>query len=469
MHLRKLFAVVFASICLAWGAAAQNAPDAGTPSTKAAKKKSSKSTKKGKKAEQPPPPPSPDVDEATRKALESMGAPAAAPDAGTPAQAAPAPAVAPEAAPPPAPEAQAAPADDEPPTLTHKPVTTAKKGKPLLVTAHASDPSGVFGPVLYLRKKGMPAADFIPLRMIASKTGTPGEYSVDIPAALVSVDALEYYIEAWDNAGNGPARAGSPESPLPIKVEEEKKIVKVEPPPPPKVEVKPKGAPPAITHTAVTQATKGQSIELGARLVGDTGVSGATVMFRHVGEKDYKALPMGNIGGDDYTATIPDRMVTGDIQYYVEAFDKYGNGPGRSGAPNVPYTIKVVEPRVGESVTAAGKGTAGPHIVKAPFSPNPGRAAGWLLMGTFVGGLVFAGGEAYGSWSANNAYTHTFTYEGRLDQGLLSKANAYGSRAKTAAIISGISLVGGIALLIIFPEHPDTIVVGSGGDVGVRF
>jgi len=34
-------------------------------------------------------------------------------------------------------------------------------------------------------------------------------------------------------------------------------------------------------------------VEINARLVGNTGVQDAAVMFRHVGEKDYKALPMG--------------------------------------------------------------------------------------------------------------------------------------------------------------------------------
>jgi hypothetical protein len=320
--------------------------------------------------------------------------------------------------------------------------------------------------VLYLRKKGMGATEYIPIKMAPSKTGAPGDYSVEIPAALVSVDWLEYYLEAWDNVGNGPSRVGAADTPLIIKVEEPPKPK--EAPKPPVEVVRPKGAPPAITHTAVTQATKGQAIELNARLVGDTGVSGAAVMFRHVGEKDYKSLPMGNIGGLDWTATVPAAMATSDIEYYLEAFDKYGNGPGRSGAPAVPYVIKVLEPHLG-ALTQGGVTTQGPHLVKAPFQPNPGRAVGWLLMGGFVGGLVFTGGEAFAALQAHDEYTHTFTFEGRLDPGLLKRANVYGSRAKTALIISGASLVAGVVLLVVFPEYPDTILVGGGGDIGVRF
>ena len=470
MHARQLFAALAMSLALAFGASAQTAPaapDAGAsaPSLSAAPKKGSKKRKKtskrGKKAA-PAPAPKSDIDEETRKALEAMS-PTKAP---VPAAAAPV-----EAAPAPAQEVAAGPADNDPPLLTHTPVAAAKKGKPITLTAHATDPSGVFGPILYLRKKGLPASEYIPMRMTPARTGTPGDYSLEIPAALVNVDALEYYLEVWDNAGNGPVRAGSAESPLAIKVEEEKKIVvkQADPVAPTNVTIKQKGAPPAISHTAVTQATKGQSIEINARLVGDTGVDRATVMFRHPGEKDYKTLPMGNIGGDDYTATVPAGMANADIEYYVEAFDKFGNGPGRNGAPNAPYTIRVLDARAGQSVSSAGASTVGPRAVKAPFRPNPGRSAAWLLMGGFVGGLAFAGGEAFASWQQNNAYTHTFQYEGRLEPALLAKANVDGKRAKTAAIISGAALIGAIVLFTIFPEHPDTIVIGGGGDVGVRF
>jgi hypothetical protein len=177
--------------------------------------------------------------------------------------------------------------------------------------------------------------------MIASKI-VPGDYSVDVPAALTNVDGVEYYIEAWDTAGNGPTRAGSAEVPMAVAIEEEKKTIAT-PSLPTTVTIKPKGAPPAITHAALTQALKGKSVEINARLVGDTGVQGAVVMFRHAGEKDYKALPMGNIGGDDYTATIPAAMTSSDLEYYVEAFDQYGNGPARSGAPNVPYALRVMD------------------------------------------------------------------------------------------------------------------------------
>ena len=76
------------------------------------------------------------------------------------------------------------------------------------------------------------------------------------------------------------------------------------------------------------------------------------------------------------------------------------------------------------AVTSRGKTTQGPQIVKAPFKPNPGRAVAWLFMGGFVGGAIFAGGNALGASSANSAYTHAFEYEGRCYPSLTAVAKA---------------------------------------------
>ncbi len=314
MQLRKLFVVAAIGICFAFGATAQtdagaaSAPDGGSKPSKSAKKKSSKKSSKSKSS--------------SRK-RKKKSPPAAAPES-TPAAAA-------------VPELPV-PDDGEAPQLTHDAVGSGTRGKPLAITARAVDANGVYGPILYVRKQGLGAGDYVPIRMVASKI-VPGDYSVEVPAGLTSVEGIEYYIEAWDMAGNGPARVGSAEAPLLARIDEEKKALA----PPTTVTIRPKGAAPAILHSAVASALKGKPVEINARLVGESGVQGAAVMFRHAGEKEYKALPMGNIGGDDYTATIPAGMTTSDLEYYVEAFDRFGNGPARAGAPNVPYALKIQE------------------------------------------------------------------------------------------------------------------------------
>jgi len=353
------------------------------------------------------------------------------------------------------------PYDDDAPTIAHTAIVKAMKNKPLVFSAHITDPSGVFQPVLYLRKRG--SGDYLPIKMIGSKV-SQGEYAVEVDAKLISVD-LEYYIECYDNAGNGPARVGTPETPLAIKLEEEKKIVVENGKPPPEKHV---GAPPAIMHQTIAKAWRGLPVEINAKLVGDTGVSQAKVFFRHVGEHDFRTLPMGNIGGDDYTATMPASVVTNDLEYYLEAYDQYGNGPGRSGGPNVPYQITVTEkpkevaPIPGGAIVEKPQ----PHLVKIPFSPNPGRWAGWIFMGSFVASTLIVGGELYGAYSADQVYQQTYNYSGQLDPALHQRTLAYDNRAKYFGIAAGASLAVSITLLVLFPEHPTSqLVTGSGGDV----
>ncbi len=316
MHLRKLFAVVAACFCFALSAVAQT--DTGTPpqadsSSKSTTKKSSKkkksSRKKGSKKK------------LSKKSRKKKSETAAQPVSSEPV---------------------AVTDDGEAPQLSHQAGVSGTRGKPLTIAVHAADPNGVYGPVLYVRKKGLSGGDYVPIRMVASKI-VPGDYAVDVPAALTrDVDGIDYYIEAWDMAGNGPSRVGSADQPLSARVDEDQKPLA--PTAPTNVTIRPKGVPPAITHAAVTEALRGKPVEINARLAGETGVQGAAVMFRRSGEKDYRKLPMGNIGGDDYTATIPASMTTTDVEYFVEAYDQYGNGPARSGSPNVPYAMHVSDP-----------------------------------------------------------------------------------------------------------------------------
>lgn len=345
------------------------------------------------------------------------------------------------------------PQEDESPAIVHTPLGTAQRGKPLTVAARVTDASGVFQALVHLRKHG--PGDYIPLKMAAAKAKR-GDYAVDIPEKLVSVD-LDYFIEAYDNAGNR-ATVGTPDRPMVIKVVDEKRQGLV-------ITGGPRGLAPSITHSPVARAARGQPIEIAARLVGDNGISAPAVLFRRVGEKEYRSLPMGDLGDGTYTATLPAAVVSSDLEYYLEAFDKEGNGPSRSGGPTAPYRVTVSD--AGAPVVTRLPGE--PQMTKAPFSPNPGRALGWVFMAGFVGAGVFAGGEAYGAWQANQNYHHTFDYEGRLVPGLNDRANQYADRAKKLAIVSGASLLVGIVLLVAFPEHPDRIAPAGADGVAVRF
>ena len=397
------------------------------------------------------PPPAPVMTETAPAPTETPKAPEVTPAAPDAAAAAPA-------------ASASAEGDDEAPNLSHTAVTHAPRAKPLHFEARAVDPSGVFQVILYLRRHG--GSDYIPFKMNADKT-VMGNYSVDLPTALVSTD-LEYYVETYDNVGNGPARTGTPERPLQIKLDEPI-VPKVEEP---KTVLQKQTPPPAITHSSVSKVQKGKSVELVAKMKGTAGVSKPSVKFRQLGSDDWKTLPMGNLG-ETYTATIPASQTTaGDIEYYVEAYDGSGISASHSASADAPFLIRVADEPVPKPPLVITKNDELPRrrVLReaAPFKANPGQAFGYLALAGAIGGLSFAGGEAYAAWQSNENYQHTLKFEGRNDPALLKRANEYGNRAKTFAIAGGIAAVVATVLLIVFAPGDDAPPpAGSGGDVAL--
>jgi tetratricopeptide (TPR) repeat protein len=105
--------------------------------------------------------------------------------------------------------------DTDPPVLTHDVIKKAVRGQPLALTARIVDErSGVATPQACW--KNLYKKDFACLPM--GKTGED-TYGISVPAKDVN-DGFAYYLEAYDNNDNGPARSGAPELPNAVAVEE---------------------------------------------------------------------------------------------------------------------------------------------------------------------------------------------------------------------------------------------------------
>ncbi len=104
-----------------------------------------------------------------------------------------------ENAPPPA-------TDTTPPRITHTPPPNVPPGQPLTIEAVIEDPSGVFDPTLYYRTSA--EGKFTPLGM---HPGEGAKFVAIVPP--LKGGELQYYVEAYDNQGNGPARTGTPTYP----------------------------------------------------------------------------------------------------------------------------------------------------------------------------------------------------------------------------------------------------------------
>jgi len=104
--------------------------------------------------------------------------------------------------------------DHDPPRLTHTPPTGARYGQPVAVTVEAADPSGVKRVVLNYRIAGNRG-----FSSVTCEQDGQGRHVATIPTVAVMRPGIEYFLEAWDNLGNGPGLKGSAAAPIKIEVE----------------------------------------------------------------------------------------------------------------------------------------------------------------------------------------------------------------------------------------------------------
>ncbi len=83
---------------------------------------------------------------------------------------------------------------DEPPAVEHQPALCAVAGKPLSLCAAISDDGSVATARLYFRRAGEDFYSFV------NMTFTGVSYCGTLPAALEKTKAIEYYVQAVDDA-----------------------------------------------------------------------------------------------------------------------------------------------------------------------------------------------------------------------------------------------------------------------------
>ena len=98
------------------------------------------------------------------------------------------------------------------PALTHQEAKVAVRDRELTIEATITDESGVFDPVVLWRVGADGPYARAPLELVEGDT-----YRAVLPASVVVAD-IEYLIEAYDTLGNGPARHGSEELPVRVRV-----------------------------------------------------------------------------------------------------------------------------------------------------------------------------------------------------------------------------------------------------------
>jgi hypothetical protein len=123
--------------------------------------------------------------------------------------------------------------------------------------------------------------------------------------------------------------------------------------------------PPVIRHVPITKVVRGETLIITSHFQDESEIFGPTVWYRPVGTKTYLSAEMIRKTEDIWGAAIP---VTGDIEYWIEVYDEFGNGPSRAGSPDHPFVVKMVEPA---PIYKAPAAAAAPPPEPAEETPPP--------------------------------------------------------------------------------------------------
>jgi MYXO-CTERM domain-containing protein len=238
------------------------------------------------------------------------------------------------------------------PSITHVPLADGQPaGTAIPVTALVTDPSGVASVTLHFRQQG--TGTFL----AASMTAAGDTYSATIPAAIVQLPGIEYYLEAVDGA------AAANVATLPAAGSNAPFVFSV---------AAVDAAGPSIVHTPVADdRPAGVAVAVQAVVTDPSGVADVRLYFRASGAGAFLSTPMAVASGDTYGAEIPAELIRPPgVDYYLEAVDAAAAANASLDPPTAPtafHTFSVATP----------PDTAAPRIVHTPI--GDGMPAGQVV------------------------------------------------------------------------------------------
>jgi len=211
-------------------------------------------------------------------------------------------------------------ADDvRPPAISE--VSASRKGRKVEVRALITDETGVLSAICHHREKGGAWA------AAAMRKGSVDDV---FRASFGGGAETEYWIEAIDLLGNGPATYGTVSAPMTVSPEgsgsgaaDQSATRKTARPAGPVVQYR----------KPVGDALPGQEFAVRARIRGSSPIASAALHVREPGQERDTTLPMRRVEGDTYEGKIPADRAHGTVEYRIAARDKRGTqtvqGEGR--------------------------------------------------------------------------------------------------------------------------------------------
>jgi hypothetical protein len=223
-------------------------------------------------------------------------------------------------------------------------------------------------------------------------------------------------------------------------------------------------AAPVVEHTPVTSTASGaKAVQVFAKIT-DESKFFPQIFFRYDAGPYEKPVDMKPVKGskNQFGGNIP---IKGDsVEYYVEAYDEYGNGPGRAADPDHPFKV---DTSGGQAVAKAPPPPPKPAAEAPPpvrrtepavaVQQSGGRTWTWIAggvgLGLLAGGLV--GGLAVKT--ADTAYNHRLAAQGNDAATLKEQYDAnksLGTKATVLTIAGGVLLAGSVALYFLEAPPP---------------
>ena len=254
-------------------------------------------------------------------------------------------------------------ADTQPPMITHTPFESAEPGAPVVINAEVEDASGVKSVILFHRLRGQRIFTKVDMRLIMGN-----RYTYEFSAEEIKAPGIEYYIHAFDELDNGPARVGSASEPIFVSVSEKDVTA------------------PQITHTALRSIKEGQEFYVIATIADENEITEAKVHLKQRGQISFQSIGMTALQQNRYRAKVEKDFVTAPgLSYYITAQDAAGN-IGYWKSAEQAHTITITP------ITIAEKPERDRDEVAEQLVEKPEKKGGKTLLWIGLGALVLAGG-----------------------------------------------------------------------------
>src|SRR3954465_4341541 len=267
--------------------------------------------------------------------------------------------------------ALAASADDtRPPQISD--VRASARGSQVQVEARITDETGVLSAICHHRKPGGKVED---------SAMTKNDLDDVFRISFAGGPDTEYWIEASDLLGNGPALYGSPPKAFAVggTVEPNKATAKAQPPPkkaaPPPRQTAKASEPPAIQHSRPSSPpAEGKELTVRTQIRSDSPIGVAVLQARPQGGATVSNTPLRRSSGDNWEAQIPASMARGTVEYFIAAKNQAGQMTRQGdGDARTPFAITF---KGAAASSAAAAAPAGPFVFSddPPARVPPGRA-----------------------------------------------------------------------------------------------